>query len=80
MLDKVFDMFIQIDSGLDRAHGGLGIGLTLVRELVSLHQGRIDVISEGPGKGSEFIVRIPVAESPLAELDAPAIKAERISV
>jgi signal transduction histidine kinase len=62
MLDKVFDMFIQIDnSGLDRAHGGLGIGLTLVRELVAMHQGSIRVTSDGPGRGSEFIVRIPAA-------------------
>jgi len=59
MLDKVFDMFIQIDSGLDRAHGGLGIGLTLVRELVNMHQGSICVTSDGPDQGSEFIVRIP---------------------
>jgi signal transduction histidine kinase len=59
MLDKVFDMFTQIDSGLDRAHGGLGIGLTLVRELVNMHQGSICAISNGPGCGSEFVVRIP---------------------
>jgi signal transduction histidine kinase len=60
MLDKVFDMFTQIDSGLDRAHGGLGIGLTLVRELVTMHQGSISVTSDGPGRGSEFVVRIPI--------------------
>jgi len=60
MLDKVFDMFTQIDSGLDRAHGGLGIGLTLVRELVTMHQGSISVTSDGPGRGSEFVVRIPL--------------------
>jgi signal transduction histidine kinase/DNA-binding response OmpR family regulator len=63
MLDKVFDMFIQIDSGLDRAHGGLGIGLTLVRELVNMHRGSICVTSEGPGRGSEFSVSIPTAIS-----------------
>lgn len=67
MLDKVFDMFIQIDSGLDRAHGGLGIGLTLVRELISLHQGSICVTSDGAGKGSEFVVRIPTSENALTE-------------
>jgi signal transduction histidine kinase len=61
MLDKVFDMFIQIDSGLDRAHGGLGIGLTLVRELVNMHHGSISVASPGPGRGSEFSVSIPTA-------------------
>jgi signal transduction histidine kinase len=63
MLDKIFDMFIQIDSGLDRAHGGLGIGLTLVRELVSMHRGSIGVTSEGPGHGCEFVVRIPATVS-----------------
>jgi len=69
MLDRVFDMFIQIDSGLDRAHGGLGIGLTLVRELVTMHQGSISVTSEGPGKGSEFVVRIPIAENAVSAIE-----------
>ena len=59
MLDRVFDMFLQIDNSLDRAQGGLGIGLTLVRELVQLHQGSISVASDGPGRGSEFTLRIP---------------------
>jgi signal transduction histidine kinase/DNA-binding response OmpR family regulator len=76
MLDKVFDMFIQIDSGLDRAHGGLGIGLTLVRELVSMHQGSIRVTSEGPGKGSEFVVRIPLR---LAAADSVTERSPAIS-
>jgi signal transduction histidine kinase/DNA-binding response OmpR family regulator len=61
MLDKVFDMFIQVDNGLDRAHGGLGIGLTLVRELVAMHHGKIRAVSAGPNQGSEFIVRLPLA-------------------
>lgn len=59
MLDRVFDMFLQIDNSLDRAQGGLGIGLTLVRELVQRHQGSISVASDGPGRGSEFTLRIP---------------------
>lgn len=59
MLDKVFDMFTQIENSLDRAQGGLGIGLTLVRELVNMHHGSISVTSAGPGCGSEFMVRIP---------------------
>jgi signal transduction histidine kinase len=80
MLDKVFDMFIQIDSGLDRAHGGLGIGLTLVRELVNLHQGSISVASEGPGKGSEFTVRIPLAESTTSDADSSPAHAERVRI
>jgi signal transduction histidine kinase len=77
MLDKVFDMFIQIDSGLDRAHGGLGIGLTLVRELVNMHQGSIHVTSDGPGRGSEFIVRIPATVS--TALDDMTSSAEPLS-
>lgn len=59
MLDKVFDMFTQVDNSLDRSQGGLGIGLTLVRELVNMHSGQIRVFSDGPGRGSEFTVRIP---------------------
>jgi signal transduction histidine kinase len=78
MLDKVFDMFIQIDSGLDRAHGGLGIGLTLVRELVNLHQGSISVTSDGAGQGSEFTVRIPVADSTASEADSLPAHAQRV--
>jgi signal transduction histidine kinase len=61
MLDRVFEMFIQVENALDRAHGGLGIGLTLVRELVNMHQGSITASSDGPGCGCEFVVRIPCA-------------------
>jgi CheY-like chemotaxis protein len=57
----VFDMFRQVDQSLERSQGGLGIGLTLVRRLVELHGGTINAQSEGPGKGSEFIVRLPLA-------------------
>jgi signal transduction histidine kinase/CheY-like chemotaxis protein len=64
----IFDLFTQIDRSLARAQGGLGIGLTLVRQLVELHEGSVGVHSEGPGKGSEFVVRLPAASStPLAE-------------
>ena len=57
LLPRVFDLFSQGDSWL--GHGGLGIGLTVVRRLVELHEGQIEVRSEGPGQGSEFIVRLP---------------------
>ncbi|HYO15096.1 MAG TPA: response regulator [Thermoanaerobaculia bacterium] len=61
LLPHVFDLFTQADRSLDRSQGGLGIGLTLVRHLVELHGGQVEARSEGPGRGSEFIVRLPAA-------------------
>ena len=58
---SIFDMFVQVDRSLERSQAGLGVGLTLARRLVELHDGSIDVRSEGVGKGSEFIVRLPLA-------------------
>jgi PAS domain S-box-containing protein len=58
-LEKIFNMFNQIDPAPERAQGGLGIGLTLVRRLVEMHGGSVHASSEGPGKGSEFITRLP---------------------
>lgn len=63
---QVFELFVQAPSSLDRARGGLGIGLTLVRTLVALHGGSIEVLSDGPGRGSEFIVRLPLPQAPAA--------------
>jgi two-component system, chemotaxis family, CheB/CheR fusion protein len=60
MLPRLFTMFSQAHTALGRAEGGLGLGLWLVRALVSLHGGSIEARSDGPGRGSEFIVRIPV--------------------
>jgi CheY-like chemotaxis protein len=62
MLPRVFDMFTQGDGSLEKAHGGLGIGLTSVRRLVELHGGSVEARSEGPGRGSEFMVRLPLIE------------------
>ncbi|HTF87716.1 MAG TPA: ATP-binding protein [Planctomycetota bacterium] len=62
MLPRIFDMFWQVDHALERAQGGLGIGLTLVRQLVELHGGNVEAFSEGPGKGSEFTIRLPRKE------------------
>ncbi|MFO1019174.1 MAG: ATP-binding protein [Planctomycetales bacterium] len=59
-LPFVFDMFMQVDRSNRRAQGGLGIGLTLVKRLVEMHEGSITVESDGPGQGSEFIVRLPL--------------------
>jgi signal transduction histidine kinase/CheY-like chemotaxis protein len=60
MLPHVFDLFAQADHTLDHAEGGLGIGLTLVKTLVGLHGGRVEAASDGPGKGSEFTVSLPL--------------------
>ena len=60
-LQQIFGMFEQLDTGPDLAPGGLGIGLSLSRVLVQMHGGRIEARSEGPGKGTEFIVRLPLA-------------------
>ncbi|HXO20029.1 MAG TPA: chemotaxis protein CheB [Thermoanaerobaculia bacterium] len=63
-LPHVFDLFMQADRSLDRAWGGLGIGLTLVRRLVELHGGKVEARSEGVGKGSELLVRLPAIPTP----------------
>jgi PAS domain S-box-containing protein len=60
LLPHVFDLFTQADRTLDRSHGGLGLGLSLARSLVELHGGHIQAHSEGLGRGSEFVVRLPL--------------------
>jgi signal transduction histidine kinase/DNA-binding response OmpR family regulator len=73
LLPRVFDTFVQGDRSLARSEGGLGIGLTLVKQLVELHGGRTAAASDGPGCGSLFEVRIPIVEggvSPLPEMAA----------
>jgi len=60
MLPKIFELFTQIDRSLDRSQGGLGIGLSLVRSVVEMHQGVVQAFSAGLGKGSEFVVRLPL--------------------
>jgi CheY-like chemotaxis protein/two-component sensor histidine kinase len=69
MLPNIFDMFTQLQAHRDRAHGGLGIGLTLAKRLVELHGGTIEAMSDGPGRGSRFTVRLPLLP---AEADQPA--------
>jgi PAS domain S-box-containing protein len=71
LLPRVFDLFVQGERSLDRSGGGLGIGLTLVKSLVRLHGGSVEARSEGPGRGSTFVVRLPVADRAPEPLDAP---------
>jgi CheY-like chemotaxis protein len=61
MLARVFDMFMQVDRSPGRAQGGLGVGLTLVRAMLEMHGGTVEVRSDGPGRGSEFTIRLPLA-------------------
>ncbi len=63
MLPKVFELFTQVERTLDRAQGGLGIGLALVRRLVDIHGGTVVAHSDGRGKGSEFVVRLPLLQA-----------------
>jgi CheY-like chemotaxis protein len=72
-LPRIFDLFTQAERTLDRSQGGLGIGLTLARRLVELHDGKMEAQSAGPGKGSEFVVRLPLLlEVPQVLPEAPA--------
>jgi PAS domain S-box-containing protein len=66
VLPRIFDMFTQADASLERAEGGLGVGLTLVKKLVELHEGSVEAFSEGLGKGSEFVIRLPMLPTPAA--------------
>jgi two-component system, sensor histidine kinase len=78
LLPRVFDLFVQGERTLDRSQGGLGIGLTLVRRLVSLHHGTVSVSSEGPNCGSLFTVRLPTvaaARNTSAVGDSPRARA-----
>lgn len=85
MLPKVFEMFVQVDKGHGRTHGGMGIGLTLVRRLVELHGGAIEASSAGLGHGSEFTLRLPAvsdrtsaANGKTASRNGPAVAAASV--
>jgi signal transduction histidine kinase/CheY-like chemotaxis protein len=73
MLERVFDLFTQVDRSHAQVGGGLGIGLTLVRRLVEMHDGRIEARSDGPGTGSEFRILLPLVASAAARAPAPAV-------
>jgi CheY-like chemotaxis protein len=70
-LTQIFDLFVRVDQSLER-QGGLGIGLTLARQIVELHGGTIEARSRGVGRGSEFIVRLPVVATGRTAVVAPS--------
>ncbi|HZZ94485.1 MAG TPA: PAS domain S-box protein [Usitatibacter sp.] len=72
-LARVFDLFQQSERSLDRAQGGLGIGLTIVKKLAEMHGGRVEAMSEGAGRGSEFVMRLPLAPVPEDGRAAPRV-------
>jgi PAS domain S-box-containing protein len=79
-LPHVFDMFFQADGGFERAHGGLGIGLSLAKRLVEMHGGSIEARSEGIGKGSEFSVSLPIVlETAQPEEEMPTSRCESVA-
>ncbi len=90
MLPKIFDLFVQAHHTIDRARGGLGIGLTLVKRLAELHGGSVQAMSEGEGRGATFIVRLPAIPTPTTDdpaatharngdgIRTPAIEARRV--
>ncbi len=80
----IFELFTQLNRTIDRAKGGLGIGLTVVRRLVEMQGGSVVALSDGPDRGSEFVVRLPVAEPVVADASAhtrdPAAPQQPLSV
>jgi two-component system CheB/CheR fusion protein len=80
MLDSIFDLFVQTDDTLQRDEGGMGVGLTLVRQLVELHGGTVQAWSEGLEKGSEFVVQLPLtSERPVAQMPVAAMAQPGVS-
>jgi CheY-like chemotaxis protein/two-component sensor histidine kinase len=79
MLSKVFEMFAQVDKSLEKAQGGLGIGLSITKRLVEMHGGSVEANSRGPGQGSEFVVRLPLPEPAAPEPKPSDDKAEGVN-
>ena len=78
MLPRIFDLFTQVDGAVDRSHGGLGIGLALVRTLVELQDGRVQAQSGGLGQGSEFTVRLPIVAVAQGKVRTPCSSRARM--
>jgi CheY-like chemotaxis protein len=77
MLDHIFEAFVQQRQAIDRSGGGLGLGLSIVRSLVAMHDGRVSATSRGPGAGSEFTVQLPLVEAMAA--DAQAVRPGQVA-
>jgi PAS domain S-box-containing protein len=81
MLPRIFELFVQADHAATRSQGGLGIGLTLVKNLVEMHGGSVEAHSDGLGTGSQFVIRLPLSvqqseeTTPTTETPAPALRA-----
>jgi len=80
MLERIFDLFVQIKNNTTGTQEGLGIGLTLVKRLVELHGGTVEALSEGPGTGAEFIVRLPIAPAKDTSPNEPEVEGHNASV
>jgi CheY-like chemotaxis protein len=79
LLPQVFDMFVQVDRSIERAEGGLGIGLSLVKRLVEMHEGSVEAISSGLGLGSEFVVRLPLATADVETAELSTTEASSVA-
>jgi PAS domain S-box-containing protein len=87
LMPRIFELFAQGEQGMDRQHGGLGIGLAIVRRMVDEHGGRVEAVSEGVGRGSRFIVRLPRVEGeaisqapPASSMPPPDVVPKRVLV
>jgi signal transduction histidine kinase len=80
LLPRMFDLFVQGERSLDRAQGGLGIGLTLARRIAELHQGRVEAASEGPGRGATFRLILPCINAVHSEGQASSVEREASNV
>ncbi|HEX4614140.1 MAG TPA: PAS domain S-box protein [Urbifossiella sp.] len=76
MLPRIFELFVQVDHASTKAQGGLGIGLTLVKNLVEMHNGTVEARSEGLGRGSEFVVRLPLVAQAVDPDHGPEARAQ----
>ena len=75
MLPAIFDIFTQVDTSEGRSQGGLGIGLALVKTLVEMHEGKVTAASDGPGRGAEFVIRLPLLPDQTQHHEPPAAEA-----